>query len=234
MWGHVVLTLADDRAVRFWEAALGWPLSSAGFERRSFQPPTGDPYVHGRTGPPGVGLALEAVDPAADAARLIDLGATWLDRGPDRPTLRSPGGLDVDLVAAHDHVRPEPTGEPGRRRRLVQLCVDSPATRHDREVEFWKAATGWRFVESDTAGFAGTLYPPTGASIELLLQRLDPDSPADRVRVHVDLGCDDREAEAQRLVTLGAERLHDGHGWVTLRDPAGLIFCATGRSPDSP
>ena len=54
------------------------------------------------------------------------------------------------------------------------------------------------------------------------------------MRAHIDLGCDDREAEARRLVGLGAERLWDGDGWITLRDPAGLLFCATGNSPDAP
>ena len=34
--------------------------------------------------------------------------------------------------------------EPGARSRLVQISIDSPAARHDHEVDFWKAATGWR------------------------------------------------------------------------------------------
>ncbi len=112
--------------------------------------------------------------------------------------------------------------------------IDAPAALHDREVEFWRAATGWRFESGDSPEFAGKLYPEPGSSIQFLLQRLDPDDPAPTVRAHIDLGCDDREAEAQRLVALGAERLWDGDGWITLRDPAGLLFCATGNSPDAP
>jgi hypothetical protein len=26
----------------------------------------------------------------------------------------------------------------------------------------------------------------------------------------------------------------DGSGWITLRDPAGLLFCTTENSPDAP
>ena len=43
---------------------------------------------------------------------------------------------------------------------------------------------------------------------------------------------EDREAEVARLVSLGAEHLHDkdewGHQWSTLRDPEGNEFCVSG------
>ncbi len=109
-----------------------------------------------------------------------------------------------------------------------------PPHAHDREVQFWREATGWRFAPSEHESFAGKLYPAPGAPLQLLLQRLAADDRAPAVRAHLDLGCDDREAEAARLVALGAERLWSGDGWITLRDPAGLLFCATGTSPDSP
>ena len=54
------------------------------------------------------------------------------------------------------------------------------------------------------------------------------------VRAHIDLGADDIEAEAARLVGLGAERLGPGRGWIVLRDPVGMVFCVTGNSPDDP
>jgi hypothetical protein len=118
----------------------------------------------------------------------------------------------------------------------VQVCIDSPALAHDREVAFWRAATGWRWVASpeESEEFAGKLYPNPGSPIQLLLQRLQRDDPGARVRAHLDLGCEDREAEAARLATLGASRLWDGSGWITLRDPSGLLFCVTGNPPDDP
>ncbi|HET9778370.1 MAG TPA: VOC family protein [Propionibacteriaceae bacterium] len=82
--------------------------------------------------------------------------------------------------------------------------------------------------------FAGKLYPPAGSSIQLLLQRLGSDDPATAVRAHIDLGADDIEAEATRLVGLGAEWLGPGRGWIVLRDPVGMVFCVTGNSPDNP
>ena len=95
----------------------------------------------------------------------------------------------------------------GHRSRLVQICIDSPPAVHDQEVAFWRAATGWRWREGSHDEFAGKLYPPTGSSVQLLFQRLGSDDPATAVRAHIDLGADDVEAEATRLVELGAERL---------------------------
>ena len=67
-----------------------------------------------------------------------------------------------------------------------------------------------------------------------LFQRLGSDDPATAVRAHIDLGADDVEAEAARLVGLGAEYLGPGRGWIVLRDPVGMIFCVTGNHPDNP
>jgi hypothetical protein len=208
-----------------------WP------EFSSFTPEHGDSYVHRQLvgGDPRVHLDLEVDDPEATEQRLLELGASAVRATRSWRTLTSPGGLPCCLVrtADHDH-RPMPIGEPGARSRLVQISIDSPAALHDREVDFWRAATGWRFESGDSPEFAGKLYPEPGSSIQFLLQRLEPDDPDAAVRVHIDLGCDDREAEARRLVGLGARRLWDGDGWITLRDPAGLLFCATGNSPDAP
>jgi hypothetical protein len=101
-------------------------------------------------------------------------------------------------------------------------------------VAFWRTATAWRWSEGSGDEFAGKLYPPAGSSVQLLLQRLGSDDPATAVRAHIDLGADDIEAEATRLVGLGAERLERGRGWIVLRDPVGMVFCVTGNSPDNP
>jgi hypothetical protein len=118
--------------------------------------------------------------------------------------------------------------------RLVQICIDSPPILHDQEVAFWQQATGWRWRPGNSDEFAGKLYPPTGSSAQLLLQRLGSDDPTTGVRAHIDLGADDVEAEAARLVGLGAKRLGPGRGWIVLRDPVGMAFCVTGNSPDDP
>ena len=78
VWAHVVLDLPDDRAARFWEQTLGWPLGPAwpdSPELASFEPPHGDAYVHRQVGPPRAHLDLETPDPVATEQRLIALGA---------------------------------------------------------------------------------------------------------------------------------------------------------------
>jgi hypothetical protein len=66
--------------------------------------------------------------------------------------------------------------------------------------------------------------------VQLLFQRLNEDGDPE-TRAHIDLGADDIEAEATRLEGLGARRLWQGDGWITLEDPAGLPFCATVTRP---
>ncbi|HEY6811866.1 MAG TPA: VOC family protein [Propionibacteriaceae bacterium] len=92
----------------------------------------------------------------------------------------------------------------------------------------------WRWADSESDEFAGKLYPPPGSSVQLLFQRLGKNAPDGPVRAHIDLGTDDREAHAQRLVQLGATRVGPGRGWIVLRDPTGLVFCTTSNSPDAP
>ena len=70
--------------------------------------------------------------------------------------------------------------------------------------------------------------------MQLLFQRLGEDDQGPAVRAHIDLGTDDVEADAQRLLQLGAAQVEPGRGWIVLRDPTGLVFCTTGNSPDTP
>ena len=225
----------------FWSEALGWPIGEPwddGPELRSFLPPQGDAYVHQRTvsGAPGVHLDLEVPDLAAETDRLVGLGATEVRRTSDRHTLRSPGGLDLGLVPARPrHERPAPViGPAGSRRRLVQVCLDLPARHVEVEAAFWRAALPWPEVVVDAPEFLGRLVPPLGAPLQVLLQRLGDDDPGTTTRAHLDLGSDDLAADAAWLRSRGATAVHDGDGFIALRDPAGLAFCVTGNSPDAP
>lgn len=219
-WTEVVVDGAvDDRTVAFWTALLD----------------PGSLRWAGGAGRPRLRPHFEVDDVAAATERLAGLGAAVVLGSSGRSTLDSPGGLRFDLLPQHPHpARPAPTGPTGTRTRLVQVCIDSPAALHDREVEFWRAATGWRFSPSDGRPFAGKLYPAPGSPVQLLLQRLGDDDAGTSVRAHLDLGCDNREQTAVDLVAAGAERVYDGGGWIALRDPAGMLFCTTGNSPDAP
>ena len=80
--------------------------------------------------------------------------------------------------------------------RVSKVVIDIAPGEHDREVEFWRAATGQplRRYERHPEYHGGEL-PGTG--MELLTQRLDD----------------------------GASRVREVHGWWIMRDPAGLLFC---------
>ena len=239
-WLHVFIDVPPGQAEvsgRFWSAALGWPLGEPWPDHsafRDFEPPDGDPYLHQQIGDhgPRVHLDLEVADKAAAADRLIGLGASPAGPPKSWTPMVSPGGFPFCLVTHREHARPAPLSWPGGRTGLVQVCLDSPADRHEREVDFWRAALDWRWADGESSEFAGKLYPPDGSTVQLLFQRLGTDDPGTAVRAHIDLGTDRRAADAARLQALGAEGVGDGDGWIALRDPAGMIFCTTENQPD--
>jgi predicted enzyme related to lactoylglutathione lyase len=56
-----------------------------------------------------------------------------------------------------------------------------------------------------------------------------PDAKQVKNRLHIDLNPDDRDAEVERLVNMGARHVDVGQGddvtWVVLADPEGNEFC---------
>ena len=103
---------------------------------------------------------------------------------------------------------------------IVVDAVDS-----ERLAAFWSAALGWPVVSSDPDEVA--IEPPDDAGPALLfLQVAEPK--AGKNRLHLDLSCDDQDAEVDRLVGLGARRVDIGQGatsWVVMADPEGNEFC---------
>ncbi len=55
--------------------------------------------------------------------------------------------------------------------------------------------------------------------------QLVPEGKTVKNRVHLDLTCADLEAEAERLVALGASVFARYDGWITLTDQEGNEFC---------
>jgi hypothetical protein len=62
-----------------------------------------------------------------------------------------------------------------------------------------------------------------------LFFQLVPEPRTVKNRVHLDLACADPEAEAARLVALGASVVGRYDGWITLADPEGNEFCVQAR-----
>ena len=107
---------------------------------------------------------------------------------------------------------------------LVLDCQDP-----ERLATFWSPALGYDLIGG--AGGYVLLLPPGGeAGPQFLLQRV-PEPKQTKNRMHFDIHVADIEAEAARLVDLGAERVNEdqlsehGHSWVLMQDPEGNEFC---------
>jgi catechol 2,3-dioxygenase-like lactoylglutathione lyase family enzyme len=101
-----------------------------------------------------------------------------------------------------------------------------------RAEEFWCAALGYRVRDDGFGGWARVLEPPGGTGTMIALQ-LSETLPEDYPRLHFDLHVADaaeQEAEADRLVSLGASRVDwdrfpDDPDFIVLADTEGNRFC---------
>jgi catechol 2,3-dioxygenase-like lactoylglutathione lyase family enzyme len=101
-----------------------------------------------------------------------------------------------------------------------------------RAAAFWSAALGYTLREDGFGGWARVLVPPGGAGTAIALQ-LSQTPPRDRPRLHFDLhvaGSGEQEAEASRLIALGARRVDwdsypEDPDFIVLEDPEGNRFC---------
>jgi Glyoxalase-like domain len=115
-------------------------------------------------------------------------------------------------------------------------------------AEFWEAALGYGrpafpddvLREIDAAIERGELdatawamlVPPDGHGPRLLFQRR-PKTPTDSIPIHLDLHAEDREAEVERLVGLGATVVETKshriasfeETWTVMKDPEGNGLC---------
>lgn len=101
-----------------------------------------------------------------------------------------------------------------------------------RATEFWREALGYDVRTDGFGGWGTVLTPPGGSGPAVALQRSDT-PPQDHPRLHLDLhvaSVAEQEAEAARLVSLGADRVDwdsypDDPDFVVLADPDGNRFC---------
>lgn len=99
-------------------------------------------------------------------------------------------------------------------------------------AEFWSAALDRPIDTSEpqASPFFARLVPADGDHPSPMMMFIQvPEPKTAKNRTHLDLGTDDREAEVERLLALGATRIHDkdewGLKWTTLADPEGNEFC---------
>lgn len=239
-WVSAFLDLAPndyERGVLFWARVTGYRVSSPRGEQDEFAtlvPPEGDDFLRVQRledGPSRLHLDLHVDDPRSAADGAVALGAAEV-ADPGHVVLTSPGGLTFCFVGSGAQTRPAPAAWPGGHRSLVdQVCLDLPDARHDREVEFWQAITGWQLTQSPVSTGFSRLERPAGMPLRFLLQRLEEtDGP---VRAHLDLATDDREAETLRHERLGARVIAVHDRWTALVDPAGSSYCLTDRDPET-
>lgn len=225
-----------ERGVAFWQGVTGYGLSERrgrGGEFATLVPPAGDDYLRVQElgdGDGRVHLDLHVANPTYAAEAAVELGAHVLVRHEaGYVVLRSPGGFVFCFVTHPASRKPAAATWPdGTRSRVDQVCLDIPRASYDAEVAFWQTLTGWEHEPSVSREFA-RLHPPDEQPLRWLLQRLDDEDGA--VRAHLDLCCDDRAAEAERHVALGAAVVRRHEHWTVLTDPVGTTYCITRRKP---
>jgi catechol 2,3-dioxygenase-like lactoylglutathione lyase family enzyme len=102
-----------------------------------------------------------------------------------------------------------------------------------RAAAFWTAALGYEVRRDGWGGWATVLVPPAGRDGAKIALQTSETPPQDHPRLHLDLhvaSAAEQEAEADRLVGLGAERVDwdsypDDPDFVVLADPDGNRFC---------
>ena len=105
--------------------------------------------------------------------------------------------------------------------KLAGFIIDCRTKDLRGAAEFWAAALGMeiRGLEGEEGEKYMRLVTPT-EPLHIEVQTVDHES-----RVHLDIGADDIEAEANRLEKLGAKRVAKVHGWIVMQAPTGQRFC---------
>jgi len=106
-------------------------------------------------------------------------------------------------------------------------------TDRTRAEEFWCAALGYEVRRDGYGGFSSVLTPPGGEVVNAIALMPSDSLPEGHPRLHLDLhvaSVAEQEAEAERLVSLGARRVDwDSYpadpDFVVLADTEGNLFC---------
>jgi hypothetical protein len=104
-----------------------------------------------------------------------------------------------------------------------QVTIDSAAPAD--LGHWWCDALDWIVVDDDPQAFE---IRPSVDQMPGLLFLASTGPKSTKNRLHIDLRPDDRDAEVDRLLELGASRIDIGQGdasWVVLADPENNEFC---------
>lgn len=96
------------------------------------------------------------------------------------------------------------------------------------QAQFWADALGMSVDANDGNPYMRTISGPDRAGPPMMFLAV-PEGKTVKNRMHLDLHADDRAAEVDRLVGLGAAVVADveewGGRWTVLTDPEGNEFC---------
>ena len=109
-------------------------------------------------------------------------------------------------------------------------CLTIDCKNPDALADVWAAVLGYEISyksPQEQAEDREVVISKAGGHDLLFLQA--PDEKVVKNRYHLDLRPDDRDAEVERVIGLGARRVDIGQGpevtWVVLADPEGNEFC---------
>jgi len=98
----------------------------------------------------------------------------------------------------------------------------------DGQAAFWCEALGFREVGRDP-DMVRLEAPPGTDGLALLFLQVVPEPKSAKNRLHLDWDVADMQAEADRLVALGAtkgeQRWRGRVAWICMQDPEGNEFC---------
>jgi predicted enzyme related to lactoylglutathione lyase len=100
--------------------------------------------------------------------------------------------------------------------------------------QWWARALGWVVANDDPDEYE---IRPSPEQLPGLMFARVPEPKTVKNRLHLDFRPDDRDAEVERLVGLGATRADIGQGeqtWVVLADPEGNEFCVLSSKRPTP
>ncbi|MFJ4620491.1 VOC family protein [Streptomyces sp. NPDC088812] len=236
-WAYAFVDRPADHfepACAFWTAVTATRLSEPRGERGEFVtllPEGADGCVKAQRvagGGGGAHLDLCVEDVPGFVGAALALGAETVAPHDGWAVLRSPAGQLFCAVPWHgESVRPPVVSGS----RLDQVCLDVPPSAYAGEVAFWTALLpDWTSRPGSLPEFH-SVAPPAGLPVRLLLQRLDDERP---LSAHLDLACGpDIDAVRARHERLGAVLVAAHSHWTVMRDPAGGLYCLTGRDPET-
>jgi catechol 2,3-dioxygenase-like lactoylglutathione lyase family enzyme len=95
-------------------------------------------------------------------------------------------------------------------------------------LDFWQKALGYVPREPARGGWV-VLRDPAGRGPNVSLDQYPEKRTGKRSRLHLDLYANDKQAQVERLIKLGATlypwRYKPGDDFVVLEDPDGNLFC---------